>query len=143
MGTIGITDDFRWEDTLDDWNWFPAVTTEIPPLNLDRTPPPPPKKEPIAHIRWGGKTGVSFTADVTNSITVVNPSDIPPVEGVLDFVEVERTEDVVRIFNPDDNTQWVDVARARTVTKRPPAQLLKALNQPVTQLWRDVYNPPS
>jgi hypothetical protein len=141
MGSIDINPDLT--DLLGGWDWFPSVTVEIPPLNLDRTPPPPPKDEPIAHILWGGQTGISFSQEGGDITQIINGDGIPPVAGTLDFVEEERTEDVVRIFNPTNHDQWVDVARALTVTMRPPAELLLALKQPVTQRWRYIYHPPT
>lgn len=106
----------------------------------DRTPAPVEVPEQEAEIRWGRAS--TFQWSTTNppstsqggGISVhVNPTEqndnTEPGPMTITFEEIGQLtqQDAVRIFNPNDNEQYVDVARILDMTTRPPANWLDAL----------------
>lgn len=44
------------------------------------------------------------------------PQQKPKQKNTSDFVETGRTKQKVRIFNPDDHTQWIDIEQITSLT---------------------------
>lgn len=75
------------------------------PISRPQTPPAMPGiRVPVV----GRATDLpSAIAAINSIITILNEDTIPHVK----WLEKERVTARVRIFNPDDDTQWVDVIR--------------------------------
>ena len=78
-----------------------------------------------ASIRWGGPSRFEARAPVFPTVTVNDDDDQDDVNltvniPVLEFTEDERTEEEVRVENPDDSEQYVIVARATEIIFRGP-----------------------
>lgn len=81
---------------------------------------PPEQTDAEAELRWGKAS--SFTTGTTQAaseptVTITWPADDPPAdpstgETVIDATETQRETETVRITNPQDSEQYVDVARA-------------------------------
>jgi hypothetical protein len=90
------------------------------------------KKPPVddsgeADLRWGKASNFTLTESKDNQPT--NPSykvnfpgsggvtdpEVPPEAQVFDFQEYGRAVEVVRVENPDDSEQWVDVERINVI----------------------------
>jgi hypothetical protein len=64
-------------------------------------PPQPPRKIP----------GLPKVTDLPSAINVLNQIIMMLNNPPADFREVQRVTDTVRIYNPNDKEQWVDVER--------------------------------
>lgn len=111
-------------------------------LALDRVPPPPkpdPDTPEIVHARWGGEGNASFNVRGSPAPPPdPEPDPEPDPSVVIDFEEVAREEELIRVENPADAAQYVMVADILNITFRPPA----ALKRPPEELWRYVLHKP-
>ncbi len=91
------------------------------PRTLGPTSPPhrPPEgASGDAVLRWGRASNFPISAKATTSTIVswpTQPEDEEEDEGLI-YNETERQTTTVRIENPDDSTQFVDVERIDQIT---------------------------
>lgn len=85
----------------------------------------PPGALAEAVLRWGAKSNFNLTgneAPTDPSFNVLLPIDYPSDDDLTDptqalvFTEINRQVSVVRVFNPQDNQQWVDVERIEQIS---------------------------
>lgn len=124
----------------------PFVAIETRPQEAVQVAPPSDLEAlPVAYAAWGARSefitpemqldkpfivegldsGGTFTARVewlesgTSIFDDPPDDDTPePLVETVDWPEVSRTVSVVRIFNPEDGSQYVDVERIETITFR-------------------------
>lgn len=106
------------------------------------TPPPPiiikshlrdrpanlvPVPEEEAEIRWGKVSQFQWSVshpDRSQTRTIIRfvPGDDEdePVQELIEYRETERTTETVRVSNPEDEEQYVDVERIQTITFQGP-----------------------
>lgn len=80
-----------------------------------------------AEIIWGGPSETGSATQTAEEdrrgFRIVNPKpekDPAQDKPVLVYSEVSRTTETVRVTNPQDSNQWVDVARIKSITFRGP-----------------------
>jgi len=76
-------------------------------------------------IIWGGPPSASSVADATaeelqGGVTIKNPKPLPKEEEerqvvVRTYTEISRTTETVRVSNPSDPSQYVDVQRIKSI----------------------------
>lgn len=80
----------------------------------------PPGATGEAVHRWGRKANFTFTAPGTVTTQVIWPDGLPDIDEPDDaariFTETEREVDVVRVTNPSDSAQFVDVERITRIS---------------------------
>ena len=94
---------------------------------LDRRPPrrPPPGAVGDATLRWGDPS--NFQQSSGGGISISQPlDDLPPLDVVLEFTEIARETTTVRITNPLDANDFVDVERIDRITFLGPDGLIRA-----------------
>ena len=109
----------------------------------DRTQPAPPDPATVPDISWGQAS--QFTFSSTNPDTGINqpgtvtfppdptedPNNPPPGVKILEFPENQdpypRTVETIRVKNPSDAQQWVDIERINDITFEPPSDMHDAL----------------
>ena len=88
--------------------------------NLPQIRVPPGATGEAVH-RWGRKANFLFTAPGTVT-TVVIFNDLPDIDdpdgAARIFTETVREVDVVRVTNPSDSAQFVDVERIKRISFR-------------------------
>ena len=115
------------------WHWG-LPPPPIPPVIInshlrDRPGNLIPVPEEDAEIRWGKPS--QFQWSVTNPDRVIDRTRtiyIPreddeeedPLQELREYTETERTTETVRVSNPDDAEQYVDVKRILTITFQGP-----------------------
>lgn len=98
----------------------------VRPFQRPETTPPPARRSPVesdgdlAILTWGGE--IDLTAD-SGGFSIVNPGSSQPTSPTetrktVTYSEVSRATKVVRVFNDQDNSQWVDVERITSITFR-------------------------
>ena len=109
-----------------DVRWIP----EAPPILIkshlrDRPGNLIPVPEAEAEIRWGKPS--QFQWSVTNPDRIFNrniyrpsPDDEDPLQELIEYTETARTTETVRVSNPADAEQYVDVKRILTITFQGP-----------------------
>lgn len=101
----------------------------------DRTPKPVEIPEQEAEIRWGKASTFQWSStnppNTGGGGITVRPGDDEDDEEIgsqtVEFEETARSIHVVRVSNPLDDQQYVDVERIDDITFRAPAELLSAL----------------
>ena len=111
------------------WNWefVPPTPSVIIKSHLrDRPANLIPVPEEEAEIRWGQASQFQWSVTrpdrIQNRTIIIRPTpedDEPPVE-IIEYTETERTTETVRVSNPQDADQYVDVERILTITFQGP-----------------------
>lgn len=92
------------------------------------TTPPPARRTPVesdgdlAILTWGGEVDIDLGSGgftVTNPGSSQGPTDQRQRQKKI-YNEVSRTTNVVRVSNPNDAEDWVDVQRITSITFRGP-----------------------
>lgn len=111
---VGIGEPFTW------------VRNVVGPARLQRAIAliPPEPRDAEAHDRFGKPTPIELRdagggLDAAPAIRITfswpdrnkDPEEVP----VLEYYEIERTTETVRISNPEDSAQYVDVERVLTI----------------------------
>ena len=117
-------------------NWIypppppPPITVFIKSHLRDRPANLVPVAEAEAEIRWGKAS--QFQWSVTHPDRIINRTIIRPgppgddddddeeFEETIEYTETERTTETVRVSNPEDAEQYVDVERILTITFQGP-----------------------
>lgn len=115
-------------------NWFwieppPPITVFIQSHLRDRPGNLVPVPEEEAEIRWGKAS--QFQWSVSNPDRIINNTIIQPgpppdedddedIEETIEYEETDRTTETVRVSNPDDPEQYVEVERILTITFQGP-----------------------
>lgn len=138
MGTITLTPFFP-DRTLSRLapERFVRSSVTIESFLRDRSAKPAEVPEQEAEIRWGKAS--NFQWSVSNPPATngggftVRPGDeddeTPPVASTLEFEEVHRTTENIRVENPSDSEQYVIVQRINDITWSVPSDLANALTQ--------------
>ncbi len=70
--------------------------------------------------RWGRQANLSWTTPGQVTTQVIFTDGLPPIDDPEDaariFTETEREVDVVRVENPSDSAQFVDVERITKIS---------------------------
>ena len=88
------------------------------------------EEEGEAIIRWGAKASFNIQIDDATgiSINLEEGQDPPPEKKTIEFTELERETDEVRVENPDDPEQFVMVARITSITFDGPDGICRRFN---------------
>lgn len=83
---------------------------------------PPVDEDAEANLRWGKESDFDEPVRgglIGTTVTITypdfppdDPEDVPPETQVLEFEEISRESETVRVENPDDEDQYVMVKRA-------------------------------
>ena len=84
-----------------------------------------PVPEEEAEIRWGKASQFQWSAtnpanNIINNRIIIPPPDADEVQELIEYTETERTTETVRVTNPQDADQYVDVERILTITCQGP-----------------------
>jgi hypothetical protein len=89
----------------------------------NRTPPPARRKPvesdgDLAILTWGGEISLNDPASSGFSINNpgTGPQDTKAERKTRVYTEVSRATKVIRVTNPDDESQYVDVERITSIT---------------------------
>ena len=111
--------------------WYPYDIPNRPSVIIkshlrDRPANLIPVPEEEAEIRWGQASQFQWSVsrpDITinRNIRIIRPPpDDDPSQELIEYTETERTTETVRVSNPDDAEQYVDVERILTITFQGP-----------------------
>ena len=99
---------------------------------LERRPPRrlPPGAVGDATLRWGEPSNFQLSSGGGSPPPEQPESDLPPIgdeqDNVLEFTEVSRETTTVRISNPADPADFVDVERIDRISFKGPDGLIRA-----------------
>ena len=118
----------------------------------DRPPQPVEIPEQESEIRWGKASQFQYDASepdysqATNT-TVINSSDDNDDENsedddglremLIEFPEVARETEEIRVSNPNDATMYVDIERIKTITFEAPPTGERG---DIRQFWKFILN---
>ena len=111
------------------WDWWQIPTRPPVVINShlrDRPGNLIPVPEEEAEIRWGKPSQFQWSVSqpdriFNRTITIIRDADEEePIPEIIEYTETARTTETVRVSNPTDAEQYVDVERILTITFQGP-----------------------